>query len=151
MRTLEPRRDPFKLVFALVASWTALGAVPGFVDPRGSFIRFHGHLPESPQVLELYRGAWGQTLLFAVGYAFAARDPHRHALLLLLGAVGKTIYALRLLGPIVTGHAAPLTIVAALGDVLCVTLVTYWLVTRGALRSLFTRQSVHSSIDPARA
>ncbi len=140
MSTLESRRDPFKLAFALVATWTALGAVPGFVDPQGSYLRFHGHLPSSPEVLELYRGAWGQTLLFAVGYAFAAYDPRRHALLLLLGAIGKTLYTLRLLVPIAAGHAAPLTIFAAVGDALCVAVIAYWLVAHGALRSLFARE-----------
>lgn len=98
-------------------------------------------------VLELYRGAWGQTLLFAVGYAFAARDPQRHALLLLLGAIGKTIYTLRLLGTLAAGHAAPLTVIAAVGDTLCVTVIVYWLVTRGALRSLVAGAS--SVGDPA--
>lgn len=133
------RRAPFSLAFALVAAWTALGAIPGFFDPRGSFLRFHGHPPESPLVLELYRGAWGQTLLFAVGYAFAARDPRRHALILLLGAIGKTLYAIRLLGPITSGQATPLTVLAAVGDALCVATIGYWLVTQGTLRSLFER------------
>ncbi|MBL8685087.1 MAG: hypothetical protein JNK05_38275 [Myxococcales bacterium] len=142
MNTTTARRDPFSFAFALVAAWTALGAVPGFFDPRASFVRFHGHLPESPLVLDLYRGAWGQTLLFAIGYAFAARDPHRHALILLLGAIGKTLYAIRLLGPITAGLATPLTVFAALGDAACVTVIVYWLVTRGALRSLVVREEI---------
>lgn len=142
MSHAEDRRH--RSAFALVALWTALGAIPGFLDPRGSFLRFHGHPPESPLVLDLYRGAWGQTLLFAVGYAFAARDPRRHAVILLLGAIGKTLYTLRLLGPILAGQATVLTVVAAIGDTVCVAVLVHYLVTRGALRSLFEPRAVRA-------
>lgn len=126
----------WRLAFAAMAVWTLLGAVPGFLDPLGSFVRFQGHPPATPLELELYRGAWGQTLLFAVGYAFAAVDPRRHLLLLVLGATGKLLYALRLAGPILQGGASALTVLAAVGDLLFVALVGLYLLRRGGLGSL---------------
>ncbi len=124
----------WRFVFAATALWTLLGAIPGYLDPLASFMRFYGAPPDSPLVLELYRGAWGQTLLFAVGYAFAAIDPRRHSLVLVLGGVGKILYALRVL---VSWEASTtMALVAALGDLVFVALIATFLFTTGAGRSL---------------
>ena len=136
----SPEATPWRLAFAAMALWTLLGAVPGFVDPLGSFVRFQGHPPATALELELYRGAWGQTLLFAVGYAFAAFDPRRQRLLLALGATGKLLYALRLASPILRGEASVLTALAAGGDLLFVALVSAYLLRRGGL-ALLPRRS----------
>jgi hypothetical protein len=131
--TDRPHRA-WRIVFGATALWTFLGAIPGTLDPVTSFTRFHGGLPESPLVLDLYRGAWGQTLLFAIGYAFAAFDPRRHSVLLLLGAVGKLLYAARILA---VGAPTPLATFAAAGDLVFVALIATFLFRTGAARSLF--------------
>lgn len=99
--------------------WTMLGAVPGLVDPATAYQRFHDG-PATQDALELFRGASGQTFLFAVGYLVAAFAPRRHALVVALGGAGKAIYAVRLLSDAAAGHAGPLTLVAAVGDLVFV-------------------------------
>lgn len=131
----------WRIVFAATAVWTLLGAIPGYLDPVSSFVRFHGAPPDSALVLELYRGAWGQTLLFAVGYAFAAVDPRRHSLVLLLGASGKLLYAVRYLA---TDAPTPLATLAAGGDLVFVALIAAFLLRTGAARSL-VRPSVSAA------
>jgi hypothetical protein len=123
----------WKIVFAAMAAWTLLGALPGYVDPLGSFMRFQGGPPASELELQLYRGAWGQTLLFAVGYVFAALDPRRHTLVLVLGGVGKLLYSVRIL----SDAAAPLATFAALGDLVFVALIAVFVASDPAGRSLF--------------
>jgi hypothetical protein len=132
--TTVPSLRTWKFVFAATAVWTLLGAVPGFVDPLGSFVRFQGGPPASDLELQLYRGAWGQTLLFAVGYVFAAFDPRRHVLLLVLGGVGKLLYAARIL---VGGDAAPLALFAAVGDLVFVAAIATFMARDPGARSLF--------------
>ena len=113
----------FRYVLAVTALWTLMGAVPGYLDPAASFERFSGAPAESPIVLELYRGAWGQTLLFAIGYAVASFDPRRHLLVVVLGAVGKSLYAARILIGFSGNPPNSLALTAALGDLIFVALI----------------------------
>ena len=113
----------FRYVLAVTALWTLMGAVPGYLDPAASFQRFSGAPAESPIVLELYRGAWGQTLLFAIGYAVASVDPRRHLLVVVLGAVGKSLYAARILVGFSGNPPNSLALTAALGDLVFVALI----------------------------
>ncbi len=126
----------WRIVFAAAAGWTALGAIPALTDTVRTFQRFYGFAPESTLVVELFRGAWGQSLLFALGYLLAAIDPWRHAGLVALGGVGKAVYAFRLLGDVISGEGGPLAIVALVGDLIFVLLFALFLANTGALRSL---------------
>ncbi|MBX3270998.1 MAG: hypothetical protein KF729_12105 [Sandaracinaceae bacterium] len=137
MTNLHSTHWGWRAVFATAALWTLLGAIPGYLDPAASFLRFHGAPADSPLVLELYRGAWGQTLLFAVGYAVAAIDPRRHGLLLLLGGIGKLLYAIRVLSTL-GDLPTPMALVAAAGDLVFVALIAAFLLTTGTARSLLT-------------
>jgi hypothetical protein len=110
-----------------------LGAIPGLVDPETAYQRFHDG-PATQDVLELFRGASGQTFLFAVGYLVAAFAPRRHALVVALGGAGKAIYAVRLLSDAAAGHAGPLTLVAAVGDLVFVGAFTVFLAHTAASR-----------------
>jgi hypothetical protein len=107
------------LLLLAAGLWTMLGAVPGLVDPEAAYQRFHDG-PAAQDVLDLFRGASGQTFLFAVGYLVAAFAPRRHALVVALGGAGKAMYAIRLLSDAAAGHAGPLTLVAAVGDLVFV-------------------------------
>ena len=126
----------WRIVFASAAGWTALGAVPSLMDTASAFERFYGFAPESALVVELFRGAWGQSLLFALGYLLAAVDPRRHAGLIALGGVGKAVYAFRLFGDVISGGGGPLAIVALIGDLVFVLLFALFLVSTGVLPSL---------------
>lgn len=97
-----------------------MGAIPGYLDPEGSFARFFGAPADSPLVLELYRGAWGQTLLFAIGYGVASFDPRRHALVVVLGVTGKLLYAIRIFASLAERPPTPLALTAAIGDLVFV-------------------------------
>lgn len=125
MRTTSSDRAlrAFRFILAATALWTLMGAIPGYLDPASSFQRFTGAAAESPLVLELYRGAWGQTLLFAVGYAVASFDPRRHLLVVVLGAVGKSLYAARILGGFAGNAPTGLALFAAIGDLVFVALL----------------------------
>jgi hypothetical protein len=134
--TLRSSSSAWRALFLVVALWTAIGAVPGFLDPHGTFLRFHGHEPESALVLDLYRGTWGQTLLFAIGYALAAFDPRRHGALLLLGGIGKVMFALRHMELATGPDATFMSIAAIVGDLVLSALMFVYLAKSGVLASL---------------
>jgi hypothetical protein len=124
---LPTRADrTFRSLLIATALWTLMGAIPGYLDPAASFERFMGAPAESPLVLDLYRGAWGQTFLFAIGYGVASFDPRRHVLVVVLGAVGKLLYASRILigfSGSVLMVPTTLALTAAVGDLVFVALL----------------------------
>jgi len=131
-------------MFALVAAWTLSGAVPGFFFAEWTYQQFQGSPPASAEILDLFRGAWGQTLLFGLGYAFAALDPGRHGVVALLGATGKVLYALRL-GQ--AGDVSGFTLVALVGDLVFAGLIFTYVVVTGQLVGYF-RRSKSSPTSP---
>ncbi len=139
--TLPSPSPAWRALFLVIAAWTAIGAIPGFLDPEGTFLRFHGHAPESALVIDLYRGAWGQTLLFAIGYAFAAIDPRRHGALLLLGGIGKVMFALRHMELATGPDATFMSIAAIVGDLVFSALMFFYLVKSGVLASFIRSES----------
>lgn len=144
----NPLRNPawtgWSVLFAIVAVWTALGAIPGFFWAEWTFESFYGAPPPSALVLDLYRGAWGQTLLFAIGYAFAAWNPSRHGLIAVLGATGKLLYAARLAASMATGEASAMTVLALVGDVVFAGLIFVFAFSTGQFLTYFQRRSESS-------
>lgn len=131
------------LVFLAAGVWTMLGAIPGLVAPEAAYQRFHAG-PVTEDVLVLFRGSSGQTFLFAVGYLVAAFSPRRHALVVALGGAGKAMYAVRLLSEAAAGHAGPLTLVAAIGDLAFVgAFVAFF------ARSITSRHAVDRAAGPS--
>lgn len=118
----------WRVVLAAAALWTMMGAIPAFIDPATTFERFHGHPAGSTELLAVYLGAWGQSMLFAIGYAIAAFDPHRHAAILLLGGIGKAVYAAGFFGPIAAQTAGPLALPAVIGDLVFAAAIAAFLV-----------------------
>ncbi len=120
----------WRLVLAAAALWTMLGAVPAFLDTASAYERFHGSPAGSPELLAIYRGSWGQSFLFAVGYLVAAFNPVRHALVIGLGVVGKIVYAAGFVGPVLAGEAGSLAFAAVIGDFVFAGLFLAFLIQR---------------------
>lgn len=128
----------WRITFLSAAVWTMLGALPGLLDAAGTFERFYGVAAESERLLDIYRGAWGQSLLFAIGYLLAAIDPYRHAAILVLGVIGKAVYAFGLAQAIVAGEVtSPVATAAVVGDTIFAIAFAVFVVASGALVSLF--------------
>lgn len=134
----NPAHVFWSICFAVVCLWTLSGALPGYFFPEWAYQTFQGRSPESPEVLDLFRGAWGQTLLFALGYGLAALDPVRHGALALLGAIGKVLFALRLL----SAPGTELTVsswVAVSGDLLLASIIFAYAFGTGQVWTYFGR------------
>ncbi|MBK8236678.1 MAG: hypothetical protein IPK74_14095 [Deltaproteobacteria bacterium] len=69
-----------------------------------------------PLLTSIYRGAWGTTFLYFVGYLIVARDPERHTGIVLLGTIGKVFFAINLLSLYAHGLATDLVFVVVVGD-----------------------------------
>lgn len=57
----------------------------------------------SSRELNLYRGAWGTAFLYGFGFLLVAHHPVRHTGVVIMGGLGKALFALNLLGMYLNG------------------------------------------------
>lgn len=112
----------FRVLFLIAALWNFAGALPGFFDSAGMYAREFGRELLDPVMVAVYRGAWGTALLYGFGFWMVARDPERHSGVVLMGGVGKALFALNLLYMFLQGWTSRFAIVVILGDVVFVAL-----------------------------
>ncbi len=127
----------FRLLFVVAAVWNFAGAVPGLFDSAGMFAREFGRDLTDPVMIAVYRGAWGTAFLYGFGFLLAAWDPVRHWGVVLMGGVGKTLFAINLLYMFQSGWTSNFAIVVIAGDALFVMAFLIYLIwLRGGLKSV---------------
>jgi hypothetical protein len=109
-------RTWFKLLFLIAALWNFAGAVPGLADPQAMFAREFGYALSDPVMTAVYRGAWGTALIYGFGFVLVAFNPARHTGIVLMGGVGKLLFALNLLYMLQQGWASAFAYVVVIGD-----------------------------------
>lgn len=126
-----PNRDIrlFRLLFVISAVWNFAGAIPGLLDSNRMFLQEFGRELTDPVLMAVYRGAWGTAFLYGFGFLAAARDPARHSGIVLMGGLGKALFALNLLYMYLQGWTSPFAVVVILGDVIFVAAFIWYFVT----------------------
>ncbi len=124
-----PSRDVwlFRILFVISALWNFAGALPGLADSQGMFLREFGRDLTDPVMVAIYRGAWGTAFLYGFGFLLAAYNPQRHSGIVLMGGLGKALFALNLLHMYLQGWTSDFALVVIVGDVLFVAaFITYF-------------------------
>ncbi len=92
------------------------------------YAREFGRGLADPVMVAVYRGAWGTALLYGFGFLLVAYNPTQHTGVVLMGGVGKTLFALNLLYMFMQGWTSNFAVVVILGDALFVAaFVAYFL------------------------
>lgn len=112
--------------FLAAALWNLAGALPGLIDPSGMFEREFGRVLTDPVQVAIYRGAWGTALLYGLGFLIVARDPARHSGIVVMGGLGKTLFAANLAYMHLSGWTSWFAIVVILGDIVFVGVFTLY-------------------------
>lgn len=112
----------FRALFLISALWNFAGAFPGLFDSAGMFEREFGHALVDPVMLAVYRGAWGTAFLYGLGFLVVAYNPVRHTGVVMMGGLGKALFAINLLAMYLNGWTSDFAIVVIAGDVVFVLL-----------------------------
>jgi hypothetical protein len=112
----------FRTLFVISALWNFAGAFPGLFDSAGMFEREFGRELTDPVLVAVYRGAWVTALLYGFGFLAVAFNPIRHSGVVLMGGVGKALFALNLLYMHQNGWTSDFAIVVIGGDFVFVAL-----------------------------
>ena len=112
----------FRALFLIAAIWNFAGAFPGLMDSAGMFEREFSRELVDPVMIAVYRGAWGTALLYGFGFLMVAYNPVRHTGIVLMGGLGKALFAINLLYMYQMGWTSNFAIVVIGGDVIFVLL-----------------------------
>ena len=116
----------FTKLFVAAALWNLLGALFGFFNTAFTFeLMFNRAIPD-PLMFAIYKGAWGTTLIYFIGYLLVARNPQRHYGVVVTGGIGKLGYIMTLMQLYIAGIASPLVFVIVTGDALFFGLFCYY-------------------------
>ena len=117
-----------RVLFIVSALWNFAGAVPGLLDPTGMFAREFGRDLTDPVMVAVYRGAWGTAFLYGFGFLMVAARPLKHTGIVLMGGIGKALFAANLAFMHVQGWTSPFAIVVIVGDIVFIALFLLYFV-----------------------
>jgi hypothetical protein len=110
----------FRIFFVISALWNFAGAFPGLFDSVGMFEREFGRELADPVMIAVYRGAWVTAFLYGFGFLAVAYNPVRHTGIVMMGGVGKALFALNLLMMYLNGWTSDFAVVVIVGDLVFV-------------------------------
>lgn len=117
----------FTRLFVLAAIWNLVGALFGYFNTEYTFQGLFGRELNDPLFYEVYKGAWGTTLMFFIGYLMVAYDPIRHSGVAIIGGIGKLFFAIAELQLYLSGLANAVILIIVVGDfVFCAFFVYYF-------------------------
>jgi hypothetical protein len=116
----------FRVLFVVAALWNFAGSLPGLLDSAGMFAREFGRELTDPVMIAVYRGAWCTSLLYGFGFLMVAHNPARHSGVVLMGGLGKALFALNLAYMHSNGWTSDFALVVIVGDIIfCALFVVY--------------------------
>ena len=118
----------FTILFLAAAVWNLTGAGFGYLNTEFTFQGIFGRELNDPLFYEIYKGAWGTTLLFFIGYVMVAYNPVKHSGVALIGGIGKFFFAIAELQLYIAGLANPIILTIVIGDfIFCAFFVCYFI------------------------
>ncbi len=133
---------PFQALFIVAALWNLLGAAFGYFNTAYTFENFFGRELSDPLFYEIYKGAWGTTLVYFFGYLIVASNPFKYPGIVIVGGIGKVGFAIKLLQLFTAGLANNVVLIVIVGDFLFTFLFLYYFFRLYQLRD--TEQRPHA-------
>ncbi len=116
-----------RVLFVAAALWNFAGAIPGYFDSAGAYTRMFGGTLDHPTMLAIYRGGWAAALVFGIGYLTVALRPIRHTGIVLIGILGKLLFAADYLTMYQAGLTTSLALTIVAGDLMFTALFALFL------------------------
>jgi hypothetical protein len=126
----------FTTLFILAALWNLIGAGFGYFNTEYTFQGLFGRELNDPLFYEIYKGAWGTTLMFFIGYLIVAYDPIKHTGVALIGGIGKLSFAIAELQLYLSGFAHAKILIIIVGDFIFCAFFVYYFIKLLALKKV---------------
>ena len=113
--------------FYLVAVLNILGTLPGILNPASGYLEFTGIESSDYYDLFFFRSLWIIVLLFGVGYFIVARNPEKNHAMLLVGGIGKLIFAIHVILAFLDDKVTGMALTAGIADLVWVAVFVVFL------------------------
>ena len=123
----QSERRFIQALFVIAAVWNFAGSIPGITNAAGMFAQEFGRDLSDQVMVSVYRGAWATSFLYALGFLLVARNPERHVGIVLMGGLGKALFAMNLAWMYLSGWTSDFAVVVIVGDAVFVTLFLIYL------------------------
>jgi len=120
--------SPFTNLFLFASLWNLAGALFGYFNTAFTFELIFNKELTDPLLFTVYKGAWGTTLTYFIGYLFVAYNPAKHYGIVVTGAIGKLGFIISLLQLYFAGIAGPVVFVIVIGDGMFLAFFVYYFV-----------------------
>ncbi len=112
----HPDRRIWKIIFLIAGLYTTLGVLPGILNPKQGVFDFTGQAISDVHTVFLFRSLWIVICLFGIGYLMVARRPSSNSNLVILGLLGKLIFAVNVILQFQAGQLSSFALTAAVAD-----------------------------------
>lgn len=112
--------------FLIAALWNLTGSLPGLFDSAGMFAREFGRDMTDPVMTAVCRGAWATSFLCGCGFLMVAWNPDQHTGVVVMGGIGKALFAINLAHMYQNGWTSGFALVVVGGDFIFVALFLVW-------------------------
>jgi len=87
----------WKITFLIAGLYTAGGVLPGIFNPEQGLLDFTGQIVEDQNAIYFFRSLWIIVLVFGIGFFMVALDPTKHIGIVIMGLLGKLLFATNVL------------------------------------------------------
>jgi len=131
----------FVRLFLAAAIWNFCGAILGYFNTAFAFEMFFGRELSDPLVFAIYKGAWGTTLTYFIGYLLVSRNPGKHYGIVITGGIGKLGFIISLWQLHTAAIANSIVFIVIIGDAVFLLLFVYYFFQLYSSRGMRSCQS----------
>lgn len=131
----------YSRLFLAAALWNLSGAILGYFNTAYAFEMFFNRELTDPLVFAIYKGAWGTTLTYFIGYLLVSRNPAKHYGIAIIGGIGKLGFIVSLLQLYTAGIASSIVFVVIIGDGIFLLLFVWYFFQLYSARQVLSSQA----------
>jgi hypothetical protein len=83
----------WKITFLIAGLYTAGGVLPGIFNPEQGLLDFTSQIIEDWNTFYFFRSLWITVLVFGIGFFIVALNPAKHIGIVIIGLLGKLLFA----------------------------------------------------------
>jgi len=83
----------WKITFLIAGLYTAGGVLPGIFNPEQGLLDFTNQITEDWNTIYFFRSLWITVFVFGIGFFIVALNPAKHIGIVIMGLLGKLLFA----------------------------------------------------------
>ena len=129
----------WKVIFLIAGLITAGGVLPSIINPQKGVLDFTGQVIDDYYTLFFFQSGWLAVFVYGIGYLIVATKPSQHIGIVMIGLLGKLIFAINIFSRFSSGKFADMALMAASFDMIFVVLFgmfiyLYWAKNRKSIQ-----------------